>query len=284
MREILDTNVLLVGCGRMGRIHSKYLRKLGINFSIYDPFNTTSSGNEFLKADSLGHVNLLDFTHAIIASPDHVHIDNYTELRNLGFGGEILIEKPAFISKENLKILESDKKLCVGLVERYNPTIESLKSKIQIDEIISLDFIRCSHVHGSNQSVSAFRDVGIHDLDIYDFILGINKDDTFELFKNSNTFNGTLKRSDGIFTRFLWSNETFLKERKITVRQSNSTYIADLMEQSVHAVKSDTVGRKIIEQVYVEKASPIERQLVSFLKNENKNVGIDAHVLVLENI
>ena len=147
-----------------------------------------------------------------------------------------------------------------------------------------MDFIRCSHIHGSNQIVDAFRDVGIHDLDTYDFLMEISEDDSFELFKNSNTFNGTLIRNNGTFARFLWSNETFLKERKIIVRQTKATYIADLIEQSLQAVKSDTVGRKIIEQVYVEKASPIQRQLISFLKNENKNVGMAAHIIVLDNI
>ncbi len=284
MREILNTQVLLVGCGRMGRIHAKYLRKFGINFFIYDPFDTNNAAAELLSEKHIGNINLSKYTHAIIASPDYVHIENYLQLRDSGFNGEILIEKPAFIDKDNLKILHDDNKICVGLVERYNPTIESLKAKVKLDEIISLDFIRCSHIHGSNQAISAFRDVGIHDLDIYDFLVGILSTDTFDLFKNSNTFNGTLIRKDGIFARFLWSNETFLKERKIIVRQTNATYIADLMEQSLQVVKSDAAGRKIIEQVYVEKSSSIERQLISFLKNENKNAGIAAHALVLDNI
>ena len=286
MREILNTQVLLVGYGRMGKVHAKYLRKFGINFSIYEPepFSIKQNTAELLNVTEICNIDLSKFTHSIIASPDHIHIINYKQLRESGFDGKILIEKPAFINDEDLKILQTDDKVCVGLVERYNPAIESLKSKIELNEIISLDFIRCSHIHGSNQTIDAFRDVGIHDLDAYDFLIGISKHDKFDLFKNSNTFNGSLVRQDGIFARFLWSNETFLKERKIIVRQANTTYIADLMEQSVQAVKSDAVGRKIIEQIYVEKASPIERQLISFLRNENKNVGIAAHTLVLNNL
>ena len=284
MREILDSKTLLVGHGRMGRIHVKYLRKLGIDFSIYDPFSSDDVPQELLSTNELSDIDFLKYSHVIIASPDHAHFENYNTLRSGGFNGKILIEKPAFIDKDHLGLLSSDNNVCVGLVERYNPTIESLKSKIDLNEIISLDFIRCSHIHGSNQVVDAFRDVGIHDLDVYDFLIGITGNESFELFKNSNTFNGTLIRDNGVFARFLWSNETFLKERKIIVRQANVTYVADLIEQSLQAVKSDTVGRKIIEQVYVEKASPIECQLISFLKNKNRNIGMAAHMMVLDNI
>ena len=130
MREILKTQVLLVGYGQMGRIHAKYLRKLGVNFSIYDPFSTKQNVPELLNVAEICNIDLSKFTHSIIASPDHIHIINYKQLRGSGFDGKILIEKPAFINDEDLKILQTDNKICVGLVERYNQAIESLKSKI----------------------------------------------------------------------------------------------------------------------------------------------------------
>ena len=111
--------VLICGYGNMGKIHSKYLNKLGIDWEFYDP-KTKST------VESLAEVKKHNFTHIIISSSEEYHFENYEQLRSAGFSGPILVEKPAVIKRENFSIFE-DPKLSVGLVERFNPAVQVLK-------------------------------------------------------------------------------------------------------------------------------------------------------------
>ena len=74
-------------------------------------------------------------------------------------------------------------------------------------------------ISDSNQIVSSFRDVGIHDIDLFDYLIGIENDDTFTINNVSNTYFANLTKHNGITASFLWSNEFYKKERSILVVQ-----------------------------------------------------------------
>ena len=267
----------------MGRIHQKYLEKLSVSYKIFDPF-VKNDDEKFLKLISIDEVDLKSFTHIIIATPDENHISTYSSLRNNDYVGPILIEKPAFTNIKDIGILEKDKNVYVGLVERSNQVVINLKKHISKSDILSLHFTRSSNVLDSNQEVNSFRDVGIHDLDIYDFLIGIDKKDKLLLNYFSNTYHGFLKSKYGFFTTFYWSNETLKKERTVTIRCKDKTIFANLIDHTISLESQDKDGSEAKKELQLPNTSSVETEIVNFLNNTFKVKGIPAHKLFLENL
>lgn len=270
--------VLVCGHGHMGKIHSKYLDRLGVEWGFYDP--KTKDGKHKNFVEDIENIQQHNFTHIIISSNEECHFENYRQIRGGGYSGPILVEKPAVIRKEDFSIFE-DPKLSVGLVERFNPAVRVLKNNLEIDDLISCDFIRCSIKKTANNRVDAFTDVGIHDIDLYFYLFGDGE--FYYDFQNfSDTFSLVLRGDKKFISRFLWSNETSCKERKITIRHKNFTLEADLINQVVTKISTTKSGKMVSENLYVEKGSAISLQLESFLKSGLTFKGRESHNLYFD--
>lgn len=263
-----NTKVLLYGFGNIAHIHSKYLTILNIDWNWYDPY---IKNNNFARVAEISKKTLAAYTHVMVCTPEIFHYDNYTEIRKKGFEGKILVEKPAVLKKNELFILK-DRNLSVGLVERFNPCIDVLKKYFIATDCASLDFVRCSFARDNNPRVNAFVDVGLHDLDLF-FHLCNPSINSFDLHRGIDTFFLTISFNKNSVARFVWSNETFAKERSITARLDDCTLQADLLDQTVknHGPKAT------IENLYVEKYSPIKRQLEHFLSSSPPNLSQKSH-------
>jgi hypothetical protein len=279
----MSNKVLICGLGRMGNIHKKYLDMLNINYAWYDPFINLDEKKDTIRVFSLKDISANNFTHVIISTPEGSHYDVYTNIKNGGFRGKFLIEKPVIINQDNDDIFQDDSVYC-GMVERFNPVICELKKRIDTEKIISIDFIRCSIYSQSIQRVNSFIDVGIHDIDLYFYLTNINNIEHYSMEKYSNTFSLTVlgNTPQKYIVRFLWSNETFARERKIVVRQSDCTYEVDLIDETI---KKNTRPQNIIdcrgvlsENLYIEKSSPIRNQLENFMREKSNSVcAKDSH-------
>tara|TARA_Y100001973_G_C5196724_1_gene334774 strand:- start:1255 stop:2121 length:867 start_codon:yes stop_codon:yes gene_type:complete len=277
--------VLLCGLGNMGSVHKKYLTQLNIEHYWYDPYVDLDSPG---RITSLSEISKKGIGSVIIATPEGTHYDLYKKIRKISKKINILVEKPAVTSLSNFDMFE-DSRVWVGLVERFNPAVQKLKSLIEIDKVINVDFVRCSISKNSNQRVSSFVDVGIHDVDLMHHLVQ-NQVTDYKVDRVSNTFSLiTNHEAKGVICRFLWSNETFSKERKITVRQNNCTYEADLIDQTVKKYSSPgppskkTINGTVCENLYVEKSSPVKEQMKNFLSKKPVAVsGKESHWFYLE--
>jgi predicted dehydrogenase len=270
----MGSKVLICGLGKMGKVHAKYLGKNGIDWCWYDPY-IDSEGRRFY-----GDICNLDFyniTHVIIATPEETHYDLYSKIKDK-FTGYFLIEKPVILNKENLNIFE-DIRVFGGMVERFNPAIQALKSRIIPNNVVNIDFTRCSAAPLVSKA-NIFEDIGIHDLDLYTYLMGPDKV-KFNLDVCSKTYCLTINKENSI-ARFIWSKETFFKERKIIVRQIDSTYMVDLQEQTLAKHYLDEKGRSIVEQIYVEKSSPVENEVRNFLEGVESVSPKASHQLMFE--
>lgn len=256
--------VLICGLGRMGKIHKKYVEQLDVPWVFYDPYIDNATAKN--QITSLTDIDSVGVTHVIVSSNEDRHYQNYLDIRAGGFSGPIMVEKPAVTQKKDFAIF-NDKLLTVGMVERFNPSIEVLKSNLVAEDVVSVDFVRCSVSSSANKRVNSFVDVGIHDIDLYFHLFG--KNIKFHNFSSySNTYTLSLKDVNGFISRFIWSNETSCKERNITIRHKNFTLEADLIDQTVTKTSTTSDGKMLTQNLYVEKASPILRQLQSFLNNQ----------------
>ena len=260
---------LIIGFGNIAKIHIKYLNaRKDVNWQWYDPY----------VDGGLGDINSLEYDRIFILTPEHTHYGVYKDLRNRGYSGWIFVEKPAVLNLSHFDMLK-DQRVFVGLVERYNPAIETLISHINRDNIINIDFSRCC-VSKESSHTTLLEDIAIHDLDLYFYLTGTKfiGDDTINICTKNNTCVAIV--SNGVIARFIWSKDTFFKERKIIIRQSDCTLEADLQDQIVMKYYYHE-GKLVSESLFVEKASPIYNEHKAFFSNTEPQKNIeDSHELL----
>ena len=250
----------------MGQIYSKYLNEFDLKWDYYDPFV-----NGGLK--SLSKVG--KYSHIIISTPSENHHASYRNLRDLGFKGRIYIDKPVVIADNDINIF-ADEDLFCGMTERYNPVVTELKALLKIDKLISIKFIRYSVVPDNIKTPVIF-DLGIHDLDLYLYLLGFDKlPGLHDVFEESKTCH-ILAKQDNVLSTFEWSHESRKRERKITVLQEDKVYEADLIDQTILVYEPGN----IIKNLYVNKGQSLERTMKHFLEGGNCNAKL-AHEFMFD--
>ena len=272
---------LLIGYGNIGKIHSKYFNKNKIMWDWFDPYSSKNSKNRITQ---INYESVKVYTHIFICTPESTHYDIYKNLRKeIKYKGPIFVEKPAVLRIKDFDIFD-DENIMVGMVERFNPAIICLKDNIDKEKIVNIDFERCCDVKIENMKayVSIIEDLGIHDLDLLCYLLSKENLDNIKLHNflspKVRTASIILEdiKSNSIF-RFIWSHETYFKERKIIVRQSDCTYVADLIEQSVKKYQRDS-----IKNLYVEKGSSIENEQKYFFDNTGYFCSKNSHDLLIK--
>lgn len=261
--------LLIVGFGSMGKLHAKYAAMLDIDWWWQDmdpdagpPERRRDEGPQYRIERHPHH-----FTHVIIATPASTHGD---VLRDFNFSGapmKFLVEKPGVTDMDDLDLLKSDH-VSVGLVERFNPAFQTLKGRVSPGRVLSIDFIRCSARPVSRIKESSFIDVGMHDIDLLLQMFGDDAIKTVSARRNGNTFCMTATLSEGQIARFIWSNETFHKEREVRVRQTDCNFVCDLIEQTVRRYSLSEGNKNVVESIYVEKASPLLQEMKEFISGK----------------
>jgi hypothetical protein len=249
----ININVLIIGFGKMGQIYSKYLNEFEVKWAYYDPFVT--GGLKKLT-------DLNNYSHIIISTPSENHYKSYQKITELGFNGYIYIDKPVIISYNHLNIFD-DKKVFCGMTERYNPAVITLKRLLNFDRLTSIKFSRYSTVP-ENIKIPVLFDLGIHDLDLYLYLLGFDKvPGTYDVFEKSKTCYIMAKQRN-VLSIFEWSHESHRRERKIIVLQKDIVYEVDLIDQTLLSYEFGNV----IRNLYVDKTQPLKKVIKCFLNNE----------------
>ena len=162
----------VVGCGHLGKIHSKLLSQ-SENYSligIYDKDNEQSSrvSNEFKCTSFESFESLLDSVDVIdIVAPTPFHF-NYAK-QAINKNKHVFIEKPVCTtseeSEELIKLGDLKKvKIQVGHVERFNPAFTKVES--EISKPMFIESHRLAKFNPRGTDVSVVLDLMIHDIDI----------------------------------------------------------------------------------------------------------------------
>ena len=162
----------VVGCGHLGKIHSKLLSQ-SENYSligIYDKDNEQSSqvSNEFKCTSFESFESLLDSVDVIdIVAPTSFHF-NYAK-QAINKNKHVFIEKPVCTtseeSEELIKLGDLKKvKIQVGHVERFNPAFTKVES--EISKPMFIESHRLAKFNPRGTDVSVVLDLMIHDIDI----------------------------------------------------------------------------------------------------------------------
>lgn len=206
-----------------------------------------------------------------------------------------LVEKPIASNlvdaRKMLKVAKKNKTLLmVGHVERFNPVIIKLKKIIdegRLGKIISLLAIRVG-ISPPNPSASdvAF-DLGIHDVDVFNFLLGKfpekKKVLKTKLFSKNTADSSTLLLEYGRITGMIQTNWiTPVKMRKLFVSGVEGYAELDYIQQklilydkilntrfdgSFYELVSLSANPK--KEIYISKKEPLKEELLFFLSNRN---------------
>jgi predicted dehydrogenase len=166
------TAVGVIGCGRMGKLHSRvYSQMPNVKLvGVYDTFaaNAQSVAEQFKCQAFKSIEEMLTQVKAVtIATPTEMHLA--TACQCLSAGVACLIEKPLARSVDECReIVALAKKhnttLQVGHVERFNPAIRAL-TKLELKPRF-IETVRVSPLTFRSIDVGVVLDVMIHDIDI----------------------------------------------------------------------------------------------------------------------
>ena len=267
--------VLIIGYGNMGKLHSKYLDQMKVDWSWFDPYNQKECPR---RLESLSDFSA--FSHVIIATPTSLHKDFLENVKEK-FSGLVFVEKPGVMNMEDISLIQ-EKNVSVGMVERFNPGFVSLLNSMNPENVLCVDFIRCSALPVSRIEVNSFVDVGIHDIDLLHTMFPNLSIEETSCFRNQNTFALNLKFNNSKIARFMWSNETFHKDRKIHVRQKDYNLECNLSDQTVKKYYLSDNHENIVKEIYVEKKSSILSELEYFVLDSKRIDAVESHKTFLK--
>lgn len=160
---------------------------------------------------------------------------------------DILIEKPIASGVEEAQELinEAEKEsviLMVGHVERFNPAVRKVKELIKkgdLGDVVSLNVRRLGLVPPKIKDVNVIVDIGIHDIDIFNYLLERFPEDVFAiggkaLLKDQEDYaNVFLKYANHIGGHIQLSWITPVKIRHLTVGGTKAFVDVDYITQKV---------------------------------------------------
>ena len=122
----------------------------------------------------------------------------------------------------------------------------------------------------------ALFDLGIHDLDLYLYLLNYDKfPSIYDVFEKSKTCY-IIAKQNNILSIFEWSHESYKRERKIIVLQKNAVYEVDLIDQTIIAYRDNSV----VQNLYVPKAQPLKEVMKSFLNNDQCDAKLSHRFMI----
>ncbi len=293
----------VVGIGHMGANHARVYSELtGSTFSaVYDidPEACRLAAKKFgvhaatSLEDFAGHVDA-----ATICSPTVTHFDIGCFL--LAQGKHLLIEKPIADTPEHAHELsrlaaENNCVLQVGHIERFNPVLAALESKLQNPRF--LEVTRLSPYPNRSTDIGVVLDLMIHDIEIIlhlvrSPIVSVDPVGISVLSKGEDIANVRFHFENGCVANLTASRISQEKVRKIRVFQENAYVSLDYQNQSGYllrlaeaseresstiekliglasdsAITTEVHGRKIVrEPVEVSKGEPLRIELSHFLE------------------
>jgi UDP-N-acetylglucosamine 3-dehydrogenase len=170
----------LIGLGAMGRNHARVLNLLdGVQLvGVLDPAPNAVAPHGVPVVTDLEQLLALQLDYAVIACPTALHEE--IGLRLAEAGVHALIEKPLAPSVEAAgKLVEAFESRglvgAVGHIERYNPSLQSLRSRLEAGELGDIYQIvtrRQGPFPGRIADVGVVMDLATHDIDLTAWVTG----------------------------------------------------------------------------------------------------------------
>lgn len=288
----------VIGTGSMGLNHVRVYSDLGVLAGITDV--NAESGHSVSKRFS---TEFYEDAERLMKNVDAVSISTPTfthyEMVDLAIknGVDVLVEKP-FTGKTELaeelcmKAEKEDVLLAVGMVERHNPVVATVKERLKKEEygkLIAFSSRRVSSMPERIRDVGVIMDLGIHDVDVFNYLCGSPVKFVYAIggSANGNGFedhaNVIMEAENGIkgIVEVNWL--TPMKVRSVSLTCSKVFAEFDYMDQSVSTSSSRFSNPNDSSFCYgspwefdhrrfsVRKEEPLRRELQDFLDSSQSN-------------
>jgi len=312
--EFSDLKIAIIGLGMMGKNHARVASSIngvelvGVVDPMGDQFNAAQGIPIYKDLDSLLE-NDLDM--AVVATPTSDHLEVGLALAEAGI--HTMIEKPLADTAKSAATLsaafnEAGLIGCVGHIERFNPSLQELKTRLaqeQAGEIFQITTRRIGPFPPRIRDVGVVKDLASHDLDLttwiaespYEKVSAQTSYKTGREFEDLVAITGRLK--NGIITNHLVNWLSPMKERLVSVVGTKGTFVADTLsgdltwfanadvptEWEAMSVLRGVAEGDMIRYAY-PKPEPLKVEHEAFRDAvrglENKTVTMDAGVQVVE--
>ena len=290
--------ILIIGYGSIGKKHALLINKYFPKYVIY--LLTSQSVKEYYNIKSLNEIKNINPEYIIIASETHQHYRQLKFIEDNFRNKKILIEKPLFDKKYDLKIKKNE--VFIGFNLRFHPLILFLKKKIENKKIISVN-IRCASYLPNwrkkidyRKSYSSFKSKGggvlldlSHEIDYLTWLFGDiksfhkNIDKISNLEINSEDYAVIIgKTKKNIYFNLSLNYFSKVNLREILIDGKNFTIKIDMINNTYIKYSSSKLIKKNFD-IHDFNIS-YKLQLDSFLRNKNSHICSYKEGLNLMNI
>lgn len=238
----------VIGAGHLGKFHIGNWKEInGVELvGFYDPSDATAAEVEakFQIPRFLDASELMDLCDAVdIVTPTDLHFEWCEKV--IKKGKHVFVEKPLAASMEEARqivklVHESDVKLQVGHVERFNPAFLSIKNR-ELNPLF-IEVHRLAQFNPRGTEVSVILDLMIHDIDI---ILSIVKSDVKSisasgvavLTETPDIANVRIEFNNGCVANLTSSRISMKKMRKVRLFQKDAYIGIDFLNKKSEVIK-----------------------------------------------
>ena len=262
----------VVGCGHLGKIHTKLLSQ-SENYKligIYDKDNEESIrvSNEFKCTSFESFDSLLDSVDVIdIVAPTPFHFDYAKQAINKN--KHVFIEKPVCTtSKESEELIKlgdlKNVKIQVGHVERFNPAFTKVES--EISKPMFIESHRLAKFNPRGTDVSVVLDLMIHDIDIIlktvdSKVKDILSSGVSVISETPDIANARIEFENGCVANLTASRVSLKNMRKTRFFQTGKYISVDFLNKESEVVEIDS-DNNAIPIMTLELANGIKKNIV----------------------
>ena len=282
MSRFSDIRTGVIGVGSMGQHHVKIYSNISnlVGVSDLDESKGNTVANRFGVKYYKNYEEMLDEVDAItISVPTKFH--QLVAEKVIYNKKHLLIEKPLAGSlHDSQKIVslakEADLILAVGHVERYNPVVSYVKTKLSNGDwgkLISTNSKRLSTFPVRILDVGVIFDLFIHDIDIISYIVN---SPISSLYANASKIEADnedyasliISHDSGVISNFETTWHSPIKERSLQILTSK--FLIDIDYSSQYIMLSRP-GEGNVEKIEVTKKNPLKLELLDFLESIIEN-------------
>ncbi len=281
-------NVLIIGLGSIAQKHIHVLRELVPEVSIFALRSSLNARSQsgITNIYSLEDIQNYNFHFALICSPSKMHLQNIKDLLPLRI--PIMVEKPLFVSQEQIRQFESEFKppfplIYVACNLRFHPLILFLKDylKKEQDKIYEVNAYCGSYLPNwrPNQDYrlgySAIKELGggvhldlIHEPDYLIYLFGSPVSTKSSNRKVSHLEIDTIDSSNYLFQYPDFQAQITLNyfrrdtKRVLEIVRENDTLLVDFLTSEV---KNLTTSKIVFKAKEISMYATYERQMQYFL-------------------
>jgi UDP-N-acetylglucosamine 3-dehydrogenase len=246
----------LIGLGSMGRHHARLLGSLdGVDLvAVADPTGDPQGAAHGVPVlSSLGALIAKGIDYCVVAVPTALHEEVGLTLADAGV--HVLIEKPVAATRAAaIRVVESFEQAglvgAVGHIERYNPSLQQLKKRLQngeLGDIYQLATRRQGPFPIRISDVGVVKDLATHDIDLTAFVTGesFRSVSARTAHKSGREYEDLVaiagELSSGTVTNHLVNWLSPMKERLTVVTGERGTFVADTLTADLTFYANGTV-------------------------------------------